>query len=118
MITGANAGLGYQTAAALADKGAHVVMAVRNLGKGHDAAAEIKRSTPDANISVQELDLTSLDSIRQAADQVTAEHPHIDLLINNAGVMWTPESTTKLKMDSSCSSAPTISVISRLPVYF
>ena len=95
VITGANTGLGYETAAALAAKGAHVVLAVRNLDKGKDAAMLIARRTPGANVALQELDLTSLESIRAAADQLRSQHERIDLLINNAGVMFTPKSTTK-----------------------
>ncbi|OMC15994.1 SDR family NAD(P)-dependent oxidoreductase [Mycobacterium sp. SP-6446] len=95
VITGANTGLGYETAAALADHGAHVVMAVRNLDKGKDAAARITANSPHADVALQELDLTSLQSIRAAAEQLRAEHDRIDLLINNAGVMYTPKSTTK-----------------------
>jgi NAD(P)-dependent dehydrogenase (short-subunit alcohol dehydrogenase family) len=95
VITGANTGLGYETAAALADHGAHVVLAVRNLDKGKDAAARITALSPGAEVALQELDLTSLDSIRAAAEQLRSEHDRIDLLINNAGVMYTPKSTTK-----------------------
>jgi NAD(P)-dependent dehydrogenase (short-subunit alcohol dehydrogenase family) len=95
VITGANTGLGYETAAALAVKGAHVVLAVRNLDKGKDAGALIAKRNPGADVTVQELDLTSLDSIRAAAEQLRSDHDRIDLLINNAGVMWTPRSTTK-----------------------
>ncbi len=95
VITGANTGLGYETAAALADHGAHVVLAVRNLDKGKDAAALIHRGSPNASVALQELDLTSLDSIRAAAEQLRSDHARIDLLINNAGVMYTPKSTTK-----------------------
>jgi len=95
VITGANTGLGYETARALAAKGAHVVLAVRNLDKGKAAADLIVRRYPGADVSVQELDLTSLDSIRSAADELKAGHDRIDLLINNAGVMMTPKETTK-----------------------
>lgn len=95
VITGANTGLGYETAAALAAKGAHVVLAVRNLDKGKDAARRIEQSTPGARIELQELDLTSLASVRAAAEQLKANHAAIDLLINNAGVMFTPKSTTR-----------------------
>ena len=95
VITGANTGLGYETAAALAAKGAHVVLAVRNLEKGKAAADLITRATPGASVAIQELDLTSLDSIRTAADELRSDHESIDLLINNAGVMMTPKSTTK-----------------------
>jgi NAD(P)-dependent dehydrogenase (short-subunit alcohol dehydrogenase family) len=68
---------------------------VRNLDKGKDAATLISRRSPNASVALQELDLTSLDSIRAAADQLRSDHDRIDLLINNAGVMWTPKSTTK-----------------------
>jgi NAD(P)-dependent dehydrogenase (short-subunit alcohol dehydrogenase family) len=95
VITGANTGLGYETALALADHGAHVVLAVRNLEKGKDAAARITAQSPGAEVAVQELDLTSLESIHAAAEQLRSSHDRIDLLINNAGVMWTPKSTTK-----------------------
>ncbi len=95
VITGANTGLGYETARALAEHGAHVVLAVRNLDKGKDAAARITAASPRADVGLQELDLTSLDSIRAAARQLRSDHDRIDLLINNAGVMYTPKSTTK-----------------------
>jgi NAD(P)-dependent dehydrogenase (short-subunit alcohol dehydrogenase family) len=95
VVTGANTGLGLETAKALAAKGAHVVLAVRNLEKGKGAAREIELASPGAGVALQELDLTSLESIRAAAAALNANHPTIDLLINNAGVMFTPKSTTK-----------------------
>jgi len=95
VITGANTGLGYETAHALAGRGARLVLAVRNLDKGKAAADLIGRRYPGADVTVQELDLTSLDSVRAAADQLRAGHDSIDLLINNAGVMMTPKQTTQ-----------------------
>ncbi|MFJ1912201.1 SDR family NAD(P)-dependent oxidoreductase [Streptomyces sp. NPDC088147] len=95
VITGANTGLGFETAAALAARGAHVVLAVRNLDKGKEAAARITARTPGAALTLQRLDLSSLDSVRTAADELRAGHERIDLLINNAGVMWTPKAVTK-----------------------
>ena len=95
VITGANTGLGYETAAALAAKGAHVVLAVRNLDKGQAAADRIGSASPGASVAVQELDLTSLDSIRAPPTNCEPTYDAIDLLINNAGVMLTPKSTTK-----------------------
>lgn len=95
VITGANTGLGYETAAALADHGARVVLAVRNLDKGKDAAARITAASPHADVVLQELDLTSLESVRAAAEQLKADYDRIDLLINNAGVMYTPKETTR-----------------------
>lgn len=90
VITGANTGLGFETAKALAAKGAHVVLAVRDTAKGKQAAAQIS-----GDVTVQELDLTSLASIREAAEALKSGHDKIDLLINNAGVMTTPKGTTK-----------------------
>ena len=90
IVTGANSGLGYDTAAILADKGAHVVLAVRNLDKGKEAVDRIKAASPNAVVALQQLDLSSLDSVRKAADELGAAHPRIDLLINNAGVMYVP----------------------------
>ena len=107
VITEANTGLGYETAAALAAKGAHVVLAVRNLDKGKDAATLITQRIPGASVALQELDLTSLESIHNAADHLRSRHDHIDLLVNNAGVMMTPEATTRDGFELS--SAPTTS---------
>jgi NAD(P)-dependent dehydrogenase (short-subunit alcohol dehydrogenase family) len=95
VITGANTGIGFQTAAVLADRGAHVVLAVRSLGKGGAAASRIRAKSPHADVVVQQLDLTSLDSVHSAADALKAGYSEIDLLINNAGVMFTPEGCTK-----------------------
>ncbi|MGO4441883.1 SDR family NAD(P)-dependent oxidoreductase [Mycobacterium sp. 2YAF39] len=95
IITGSNTGIGYEAAAVLAAKGAHVVLAVRNTEKGGEAAERIKSASPHAVASVQELDLTSLESIRAAAVALRTAHPRIDLLINNAGVMHTPRAATK-----------------------
>src|SRR5258708_6861374 len=94
VVTGANTGLGFETAQVLAARGASVVLAVRDIEKGKRAAARIAGSAPGANVTVQPLDLTSLDSIRAGADELRAKHPRIDLLINNAGVMFTPKQTT------------------------
>lgn len=95
LVTGANTGLGFETAAGLAARGAHVVLAVRNLDKGRDAETLIRQRSPGASVTLQELDLGSLDSIRAAAEQLRSDHDRIDLLINNAGVMYPPKSTTK-----------------------
>jgi len=94
VVTGANTGLGLETAQGLAARGASVVLAVRDIEKGKRAAARIAGTTPGANVMIQRLDLTSLDSIRAAARELRAKHPRIDLLINNAGVMFTPKQTT------------------------
>ncbi|GAB7143848.1 SDR family NAD(P)-dependent oxidoreductase [Mycobacterium riyadhense] len=95
IVTGANTGIGYETAAALAFRGAHVVLAIRNLEKGNAALARIVAAKPQADVTLQELDLSSLDSVRAAADALRSAYPRIDLLINNAGVMWTPKQVTE-----------------------
>jgi NAD(P)-dependent dehydrogenase (short-subunit alcohol dehydrogenase family) len=94
IVTGANTGIGYQTAAVLAQRGGHVLLAVRNLDKGKAALESIVAANPAADVTLQQLDLSSLDSVRAAADTLLAAYPRIDLLINNAGVMWTPKQLT------------------------
>jgi NAD(P)-dependent dehydrogenase (short-subunit alcohol dehydrogenase family) len=94
IITGGNTGIGFAAASVLANKGARVVLAVRNRDKGKHAADQIAATCLHAEVSVQELDLASLDSVWDAAAQLKSTHPRIDLLINNAGVMFTPEGCT------------------------
>jgi NAD(P)-dependent dehydrogenase (short-subunit alcohol dehydrogenase family) len=94
VVTGANTGIGYHTAAVLARCGAHVVLAVRDLEKGNIALARIVAADPQADVTLQKLDLSSLDSVRAAAGALRSAYPRIDLLINNAGVMMTPKQLT------------------------
>jgi len=94
VITGANTGLGLETARELAAKGARVVLAVRNTEKGENACDSIRADHPEAEVEVLQLDLASLDSIRGAADQLRGRVDRIDLLINNAGVMYTSRQQT------------------------
>ena len=94
VVTGANGGLGLETARALAVKGAYVVMAARNQRKAAAAADEIRGGAPDASLDLVALDLASQSSVRAAAEQITAAHKSVDLLINNAGVMGIPETKT------------------------
>ncbi|MFJ3583046.1 oxidoreductase [Streptomyces sp. NPDC090127] len=90
VVTGANSGLGLATTRALARRGAHVVMAVRDEAKGRRAAAEITARRPGSRLDVRLLDLADLDSVRAFAHGLRAEHPRLDLLVNNAGVMAPP----------------------------
>ena len=94
VVTGANTGLGFETARVLAARGASVVLAVRDTDKGKAAAGRIADTASGADVTVQHLDLACLDSIRAAAGELRARHPRIDLLINNAGVMFPPRQTT------------------------
>jgi NAD(P)-dependent dehydrogenase (short-subunit alcohol dehydrogenase family) len=70
------------------------VLAVRNLDKGNTALESIVAANPTADVTLQQLNLSSLDSVRAAADTLLAAYPRIALLINNAGVMWTPKPLT------------------------
>lgn len=94
VITGANTGIGFETARVLAENGAHVVLACRSVERARAAAARIAASA-DAAPEILELDLASLGSIRRAAKQLRELHPGIDLLVNNAGVMDVPYGTTE-----------------------
>jgi NAD(P)-dependent dehydrogenase (short-subunit alcohol dehydrogenase family) len=94
VVTGANGGLGLESAKALAGAGAHVVMAARSQEKARAAFDEITTAHPDASLEIVELDLGSLESVRTAADAITTAHPVIDILINNAGLMAMPERKT------------------------
>src|SRR6185503_19700633 len=84
VVTGANGGLGLVTARELAAKGAHVVMAVRNRAKADDAVAQIRGRVPEASLEVISLDLSAQASVHEAAKQIIAAHPRLDILINNA----------------------------------
>jgi NAD(P)-dependent dehydrogenase (short-subunit alcohol dehydrogenase family) len=95
VVTGANGGLGLETARALAAAGAHVVMAARNPEKADAAIADIKRTVSDPSLELVALDLASQASIRAAAERILAAHERIDILVNNAGVMGIPERRTE-----------------------
>jgi len=95
VVTGSNTGIGFHTAAVLAHRGAHVVLAVRDLERGNSALSRIVAAGPGVDVTLQALDLSSLDSIHTAADALRSAYPRIDLLINNAGVMYTPKRVTK-----------------------
>ena len=94
VVTGANGGLGLETARALAGKGAHVVMTARNQEKAAQAVEDIRATLPDASLELVSLDLGSQASVREAAGTILAAHDKIDLLVNNAGVMGIPEQRT------------------------
>ena len=95
VVTGANGGLGLQTAKVLAAKGAHVVMAVRNQAKAASAVEEIRSATPLASLEVVDLDLASQASVRRCAEHLVGAYPAIDILVNNAGLMAMPERRTE-----------------------
>jgi NAD(P)-dependent dehydrogenase (short-subunit alcohol dehydrogenase family) len=94
VVTGANSGIGWEAARALAEHGAHVVLACRTRSKAEDARQRILRTAPDAMIDLVDLDLSDLASVRKGAALVTDEYERIDLLVNNAGVMAVPSQRT------------------------
>ena len=91
IVTGANSGIGLETARAFAAHGATVVMACRNPEKAQSAASEIRNINPKAKLDLLELDLASLESVRKFADDFSAKYDRLDILANNAGVMALPE---------------------------
>ena len=95
VVTGANGGLGLESAKALAGAGAHVVMAARSQDKAAAAHQEIMAAHPDASLEIVELDLGSLASVAEAADLISLRHRQVDILINNAGLMAIPERRTQ-----------------------
>jgi NAD(P)-dependent dehydrogenase (short-subunit alcohol dehydrogenase family) len=90
LVTGANSGIGLEAARALAVRGARVLLGCRNIDKAAAAVASIRTSAPEADVSVLQLDLADLSSVRDAAATVAQTCPNLDMLINNAGVMAVP----------------------------
>ena len=90
LVTGASSGLGQETARALAENGAHVILAARNLPKVEEVAAGIRSSTGSAKVEVEELELAKLDDVRAFARRFLAKHDTLHVLVNNAGVMACP----------------------------
>ncbi|ANU26159.1 oxidoreductase [Planococcus versutus] len=95
IITGANSGIGLEAATVFADRGAQIIMAVRNLEKGKAARNSILDANSAALVTVIKLDLADLASVRSFAESFTNQYDSLDLLINNAGVMTPPYSKTK-----------------------
>ena len=87
LVTGANSGIGLETARELARKGALVVLACRNEAKARAAMTDIQASVPAAQLEFLALDLSDLDSVRAAAEAFKSRHSRLDILVNNAGVM-------------------------------
>ena len=91
IITGANTGIGLETAVDLAKRNARVILACRSVERGETAAVEVRKRSGNDNAVFVQLDLASLDSVRKFAAKILEEEPQIDILINNAGVMGIPE---------------------------
>ncbi len=99
IVTGANAGVGFEIARVLAARGARVLLGCREQTRAEEAIARIKRITPNADLVWLPLDLGDLDSVRNAAE-IAAKEPRIDALINNAGIMHPPLTRTKQGFES------------------
>lgn len=95
LITGANTGIGKETAIDLAKRGANVIIACRSVEKAKVAQNEIISASGNKHVSLVELDLASLESVRQCAEKINKEQNRLDILINNAGVMTCPKWQTK-----------------------
>lgn len=95
IVTGANSGIGYEAAEEFARKGAQTILACRNMDKAQAALAEIQAEIPDAAVEVMLLDLASLASVRQFAAEFKGKYDQLDVLVNNAGIMWAPYGTTE-----------------------
>ncbi|MBL4795507.1 MAG: SDR family NAD(P)-dependent oxidoreductase [Pseudomonadales bacterium] len=94
LITGGNSGIGFEAAKILAEKGADITLACRNMQKTSDAIKLIQKDHPDAKLSSLTIDLSDQLSVKTAATEFKAANKKLDLLINNAGVMWAPKGST------------------------
>ncbi|XP_071388307.1 retinol dehydrogenase 12-like [Centroberyx affinis] len=95
LITGANTGIGKETAVDLASRGARVILACRDMDRANKAAEDIRKRSGNGNVIVKKLDLASLQSVRQLAKDILASEERLDVLINNAGVMRCPKWQTE-----------------------
>lgn len=95
LVTGGNSGLGYESVKAFAEKGADVILACRKIAKGEEAKYSALQANPNAKITVLELDLMDLSSIKSFAQLVNQNYSRLDVLLNNAGIMTTPYALTK-----------------------
>lgn len=95
LVTGANSGIGYETALGLYEAGATVIVACRSKEKADEAISEMKKQGDKGDLEPGVLDLSDLDSVKDFANTILKTHPKLDVLVNNAGVMVPPASKTR-----------------------
>lgn len=95
IVTGANSGIGFETAKELARKGAHTILACSSMEKSKDASQRIRAEVPNASLEPMRLDLSSLKSVRTFAGTFKASHKQLNVLVNNARIMWVPYGKTE-----------------------
>ena len=95
IVTGANSGVGFETTRIFAEKGAHVVMACRSMERGREAKEKIEDGALEGSLELRKLDLASLDSVKDFAEEYKANHGELDILCNNAGIMGVPFERTE-----------------------
>ncbi len=95
ILTGANSGIGFEASKVLASKGATLIWACRNLSKAKVALKAVKESVANAKVSLMQLDLSQQASVHSFAKEFKAKHKHLDILINNAGILGTDYQTTE-----------------------
>ena len=95
LITGANSGLGYETSKFLLERGATVIMCCRDLSKGEKAKNELLKFNFSGKIELVKLDLSDLKNVEEIAKFIKDKFNHLDVLINNAGIMAPPKTTSK-----------------------
>jgi len=106
LITGANSGIGFETTLALTKHNMKVVVACRDLSKAEEAKQKILLEVPDGDLEILKVDLSRLQSVKKAANEFREKHERLDLLINNAGIMYPPyiktEDGFELQLGTNC----------------
>jgi NAD(P)-dependent dehydrogenase (short-subunit alcohol dehydrogenase family) len=95
IVTGANSGIGYEAAKEFAHKGARTILACRSMDKAQAALGQIQAEIPSAPAEIMQLDLASLASVHRFAEEFKAKYDRLDVLVNNAGIMWVPYGLTE-----------------------